>query len=124
VFSFSLALAGLSHLDAKRYGRAALLLGLSATQNPLLVLLAGVPVVAAGGSGVEAGRARRGGAAVALVPYAFYFVTFGKPSLITADYTNPANIGLGRTASLLFDLTRGCCVCAGALLAAFAGRWV
>jgi len=44
---------------------------------------------------------------VALVPYAFYFVTFGKPSLITADYTNPANIGLGRTASLLFDLNQG-----------------
>ncbi len=108
VFSFGLAAAAVAAYSRQRYALAALAAGLAATQNPPLVLLAGVCILAAlwKRNWRQAGWAA-GGTLVAFVPAAFYFITFGKPSLIDAEYVNPRLIGWDRTVSLLLDLNQG-----------------
>ncbi len=108
VFSFGLIAAAMACYDRERYGLAALLAGLAATQNPPLVLVAGVCMLAAlwrrkwGQSGWAVL-----GTGAAFLPVAFYLLTFGRPGLISDEHTNTKYIGLDRTLCLLFDLNIG-----------------
>jgi hypothetical protein len=119
VFSWAFATLAVVALDARRYARSGLAAGLAATQNPPLVLLAAVPVLCAACQRRwwrTAGAAA--GAAVALLPVAFYLTHFGQPSLITRQHTDPSLVSAGRTLDLLFDLNVGLLPYVPVLLAA------
>ena len=108
VFSWAFATVAMVGLDTRRYARSALAAGLAATQNPPLILLAAVPVLCA----LWERRWRSAalavvGAAVGLLPVAYYLYHFNKPSLISGTHVSPALISTGRTLCLLFDLNVG-----------------
>ncbi|WP_139236543.1 hypothetical protein [Rugamonas rubra] len=115
-------------------GLACLMAGLGASQNPPLLLL--LPAALA----VRLLLAKRpdlawpdcrlrpwnaydlagmaAGAALALLPFAFFQAEFGVPSLIAKYFTSPDLITPNRLFSLLFDLNQGMVVGMPALLAA------
>lgn len=107
VFSWSLVIVAVVALDRQRHGTAAFAAGLAATQNPPLVLLAGVPVLLALRRGRRADAVRAlAGASIALLPVAWTEWHFGEPILIAATI-DVGRISLARTATLIADLNVG-----------------
>jgi hypothetical protein len=115
-------------------GLACLMAGLGASQNPPLLLLlpaalavrlvlAKRPELAWPGCQPRPWNAydlagMAAGAALALLPFAFFQAEFGVPSLIAKYFTSPDLITPNRLFSLLFDLNQGMLVGLPALLAA------
>lgn len=107
VFTWSLVIAAMVALDRSRHDASALAAGLAATQNPPLVLLAGVSVLLALRRGRRADAVRAlAGASIALVPLAWTEWHFGEPILIAATI-DVGRISVTRTATLIADLNVG-----------------
>lgn len=107
-FTWANAVVAVVALDRKKYARCSLFACLGATQNPPLALLGVVAVglATARRQWKDAGLAALAGL-VAVVPMAFYYAHFGKLSLIAGAATSTANVGLGRSLSMIFDLNQG-----------------
>ena len=107
VFTWALVIAAVVALDRRRHGVAAFAAGLAATQNPPLVLLAGVPVLLALRHGRRRDAVRAlAGAAIALLPVGWTEWHFGEPILIAATI-DVGRISVARTATLIADLNVG-----------------
>ncbi|HSD27538.1 MAG TPA: hypothetical protein VLL75_09545 [Vicinamibacteria bacterium] len=115
VFSFSLATVALVWRAAARSEAAILAAAVASVQNPPLALLAVATWCEAALASFRRGgwRASPDAALLALallpaaVPSAFYLWRFGTPSLLARGALDPANLSLGRTLELLFDLNLG-----------------
>jgi hypothetical protein len=110
IFSWSLALIAVVTYRDRRYVWAGLAAGLAATQNPPVILLGGVAVLAALADRrwrVAVGAAA--GTAVGLVPYAFFQYHFGAPNLIMigAEYAGVRNLSWVRTVGFVTDFNQG-----------------
>ena len=107
-FTWANAVLAVVALDKQKYARCSLFACLGATQNPPLALLGVVAVVlaAVGRKWKESGRAALAGL-IAVVPMAFYYAHFGKPSLIVGAATSTANIPVERSLSMILDLNQG-----------------
>ncbi len=110
LYSWSLGLMAVVAYRDRRYPLAALAAGLAAIQNPPAGLFAAAAVLAA----ASAGRWRSAawavaGAAVSLLPYAFYQYHYGQPSLIVngPEYAGVRNVSWARTWGLATDLNHG-----------------
>ena len=108
VFSWSLVTIGFVTWDRDRLTPSALAFALAALQNPPLLLLAGLPPLLAllrrrWRTVLAAGLCT----AIGLLPFAFCFAFYGKPSLITSGYSDPKCISLERSFGLIFDLNQG-----------------
>lgn len=107
-FTWASTVLAVVAFDRKKYGRCSLFACLGATQNPPLALLGVATVVLAAvrRQWKEAGLAALAGV-IAVLPIGFYYVHFGKPSLIVGASTSFANISVTRTLSMIFDLNQG-----------------
>ncbi len=107
-FTWANAVLAVVALDKQKYARCSLFACLGATQNPPLALLGVVAVVLAAGrrQWKDAGLAAAAGL-IAVVPMAFYYAHFGRPSLIVGAATSTANISVERSLSMILDLNQG-----------------
>jgi hypothetical protein len=110
MFCWSLVLMGVVAFRDRRYAWCALAAGLAATQNPPIILFAGIAVLMAGCDRRwgQAGLAVAG-MAVGLIPFAVCKYLFGVPSLIiySHEYAGIRNLSWVRTWGLATDLNQG-----------------
>ncbi len=108
VFSWALVTIGFVAWDRDRLTSSALAFALAALQNPPILLLAGLPPLLAlfrrsWRTVLTAGLAT----SIGLLPFAFCYAFYGKPSLITSGYSDPKCISIERSFGMLFDLNQG-----------------
>jgi hypothetical protein len=108
LYSWAFILIAVVLFRDRRYGWSALACALASLQNPPLLVFGGITFL-------MALRERRWlsavgtilGTVVGLIPYAFFYYHFGKPSPIAADFARTAYISWCRTWSQLTDLSQG-----------------
>jgi hypothetical protein len=123
MFSWSLVLIAVVTYRDRRYVWSGVAAGVAATQNPPIILLGGVAVLAA--LFERRWRVALGAAAgseIGLVPYAFFLYHFGEPNLIVigAEYAGIGNLSWVRTWGLLGDFNHGLIAFVPVLVFAFA----
>jgi hypothetical protein len=119
LFSWTFALIAVSSYRDRRYGRAGAAAGVAALQNPPIILLGGVAVLASLlDRRLQAAVAASIGTAIGLIPYAFFQYHFGRPNLIAAEFASLNNITWIRGWSQAADLSQGMLPYAPVLLVA------
>jgi hypothetical protein len=110
IFSWALALIAVVTYRDRRYAWTGLAAGLAATQNPTIIFVGGVAVLAAlSDRRWRVAVAAALGTAIGLSPYAFFMYHYGVPNLIVIgeEYAGVRNISWVRTWGLLTDFNQG-----------------
>jgi hypothetical protein len=107
-YSWAFALVAASMYRDRRYGWSGLAAGLSALQNPPIIVFGAFAVLAAlwerrPWTATAAGL----GTAAGLFPFAFFYYHFGKPNLIARDFVRLDYIAWVRTWSQFTDFDQG-----------------
>jgi hypothetical protein len=109
LYSWAFVLVSVSMYRDRRYVLSGVAVGLSAMQNPPVLIFGAVPVLAAVlERRWNSALASALGGALGLIPFGFFYYHFGKPNLIVEDNNvSPALISWVRTWSQIADFNQG-----------------